>query len=132
MVAGATAPDEVTVNVTDPESPLEPVAVMVAGPGGAFDGISTTEEKSPFESDVPDPIVVGSLIVTVIDSPGTNPVQVRVVVVPAGPVEVLSVHVTPKAVTVTGGGVEGGGVEGGGGVRAKGVTGGGVGLGAGG
>jgi hypothetical protein len=123
MVAGPTAPDEVTLNVTDPESPLEPVAVMVAGPGGAFDGIVTTEEKSPFESAAPFPIAIGSRIVTEIDSPGTNPVHVRVGVLPAGPDEKLIVHVTPKAVTVTGG------VGAGGGVREKGVTGGGVGLG---
>ena len=126
MVAGPTAPDEVTLNVTDPESPLEPVAVIVAGPGGAFDGIVTTEEKSPFASAAPFPIATGSRIVTVIDSPGTNPVHVRVGVLPAGPDEKLIVHVTPKAVTVTGGGVEGGGV------KLKGVTGGGVGFGAGG
>jgi hypothetical protein len=103
IVAGATAPDEVTLNVTDDESPLDPVAVIVAGPGGAFDGIWTAEAKSPFESAVVDPIVVGSSIVIVTDSPAVNPVHVRVTVIPAGPDDRLIVHEAPRAATGAGG-----------------------------
>jgi hypothetical protein len=92
MVAGATAPAVVIVKLADAESPEAPVAVIVAGPAGALDGMTTADERSPLPSAVVEPSVVGSLIVIVIDSPAKNPVQVMTTVPPAGDVEVLSVH----------------------------------------